>query len=208
MRVKICGLTREEDVQASIDAGADALGFICGFPESPRNIGASRARELIRSVPPFVDSVLVTRSEFLEEDPAMLRRLMPSAVQLYGTGVGALKFVRSLGVKLILPCFVDADGDGLVDARGFDAVLSDTARRGLAGGTGEVSDWRLCRRLKDAVAPTPFVLSGGLNQRNVGDAILRVDPYAVDVSSGVEKAPGIKDRVKMEAFVRAAKGGG
>lgn len=207
MRVKICGLTREEDVEAAIEARADAVGFICGFPESPRNIKVSRARELIRGVPPFVDSVLVTRSEFLEEDPGMVRRLMPSTLQLYGSVAEARKLRRSLGLRLILPHFVNGDGRGLADARGFDAVLSDTYRRGRFGGTGEVSDWRLCRRLRGAIAPTPFILSGGLNQENVRDAILRVRPYAVDVSSGVEKAPGIKDRAKMKAFVGVAKGG-
>ena len=206
--MKICGLTREEDVEAAIEAGADAVGFICGFPESPRNIPASRAHELIRRVPPFVDSVLVTRWEFLEEDPGMVKRLMPSALQLYGSGAEARRLSRSLGLKLILPHFVGGDGRGLASARGFDAVLSDTYRGGWFGGTGQASDWRLCRRLRDEIAPTPFILSGGLNPKNVRDAVLRVRPYAVDVSSGVEKAPGVKDRGKMEAFVGVAKGGG
>ena len=206
--MKICGLTREEDVEAAIESGADAVGFICGFPESPRNISASRAHELIRRIPPFVDSVLVTRLEFLEGHPGMLKRLKPSALQLYGSRAEARRLSRTLGLKIILPHFIGGDGRGLASASGFDAVLSDTYRRGWSGGTGQTSDWGLCRRLRDEIAPTPFILSGGLNPVNVREAVLRVRPYAVDASSGVEKAPGVKDRGKMEAFVRFAKGGG
>ncbi len=190
----------------AVEAGADALGFICGFPESPRNVPASRARELMRMVPPFVDSVLVTRSEFVERNPGIVRRLRPSALQLYGPRARARRLER-LGPKLILPHFV-GDGDGIPDARGFDAVLSDTYRKGAFGGSGVVSEWSLCRRLRDAIAPTPLILSGGLNQENVGGAIRSVRPYAVDVSTGVEASPGIKDRAKVKAFVLAAKRGG
>ncbi|MDG6902379.1 MAG: phosphoribosylanthranilate isomerase [Nitrososphaerota archaeon] len=202
--MKICGLTREEDVAVAADVGADAVGFICGFPESPRNLSADRARDLIRRVPPFMDSVLVTRVGFAAKDPGVVSRARPSALQLYGPKAQAVGLSRRLGVKLILPRLVDGDTVDL-GHDGFDALLSDTKRKGMFGGTGEVSDWRVCRRLRDAISPKPFILSGGLSWENVKDAILQVRPYAVDVSSGVESSSGKKDPAKVRAFVKAAK---
>ena len=107
--------------------------------------------------------------------------------------------------RLILPHLVNGDRNDLV-AGPFDALLSYTNRFGRSGGTGETPDWDVCRRLRDAISPTPFILSGGLNAENVANGIRKVDPYAVDVSSGVESSPGEKDGAKIEAFVQAAKG--
>lgn len=203
-RVKICGLTKEEDVAAAVEAGADAVGFICGFPESPRNISEDRVRELVHGVPPFVESVLVTRLEFVVAHPGIVRRLGPSALQLYGPRDEVRRLGGKLRAKLILPYLVDGNGERL-DPRGFDAVLSDTYRKGQFGGTGETSNWGVCRRLREGIDPVPFILSGGLNPRNVREAVQRVRPFAVDASSGVEASPGIKDHAMVRAFVRSAK---
>ncbi len=206
MRVKVCGITREEDVAAAVEAGADAVGFICGFPESPRNVSVERAKALIRTVPPFVDSVLVTKVSLVAKNPAMVRTTRPMTLQLYGPTGEAVSMSRRLGMKLILPHPVGRDGAGLCAMDGFDALLSDTYRKGMFGGTGETSDWRACRILREEIAPKPFILSGGLSQMNVEAAIEQVRPYAVDVSSGVELAPGVKDSAKVRAFVQTAKG--
>lgn len=207
VRVKVCGLTREEDVAAAVEAGADAVGFISGFPDSPRNLTLSRAGQLMKGVPPFIDTVLVTRSETVRSSSDQILKLRASALQIYGPVPDPRRLRERLGLKLILPHLMAEGGNGLADARGFDAVLSDTYQQGRFGGTGRVSDWEACRRLKDAVAPIPIILSGGLNPNNVASAVSLVGPFAVDVSSGVESAPGIKDHAKVRAFVRSATGG-
>jgi phosphoribosylanthranilate isomerase len=205
--VKICGLTREEDVALAVEAGADAMGFIVGFQESPRNISLSRAGELMRKVPPFVDTVLVTKAGLVERSLDMIIKVHPAMLQVYGVLPDPEQLKDVLGVKLILPYLMKEGGNGLAETRGFDAVLSDTYRRGHFGGTGKTSDWGSCRNLRDRIAPVPFILSGGLNPQNVEEAVTRVRPFAVDVSSGVEAAPGVKDPTKVRAFVRKATGG-
>ncbi len=204
-RIKICGLTREEDVDVSVREGADAVGFISGF-ESPRSVSIERAGELIRMVPPFVDSVLVTRSEIVEANADKIARIGPSAIQLYGRVPHPLALKERLGVKLILPHPMNGLAVGTSDTEGYDALLADTYANGVVGGTGQTSDWDECRKLRDAVAPLPFILSGGLRPENVAKAISRVRPYAIDVSSGVEASPGVKDHSKVRAFVAQAGG--
>lgn len=207
VRVKICGLTREEDVDAAVNAGADAVGFIVGFPKSPRNLSLNRAAALMSRVPPFVTPVLVTTSEVVSRRAPELRRMVLGAIQLYGDVAEPGSLRRSLRVPLIRPHLVGKDNLAKVraEASGYDAILSDTYRRGLEGGTGQVSDWRLCAFLRRAIAPLPLILSGGLNPENVADAIRVVRPFAVDVSSGVESTPGIKDHSKINEFIRRAK---
>ncbi|MDG6941321.1 MAG: phosphoribosylanthranilate isomerase [Nitrososphaerota archaeon] len=206
IRVKICGLTREEDVDLAVEAGADAVGFVSGFPESPRSISVERAGELIRRVPPFVDSVLVARAELVESNMERIARIGPSAIQLYGRTLDPVALKEKLGVKLILPQAMGGRRIGAGVAAGYDAMLADTYAEGAAGGTGRTSDWEECRRLRDLISPLPFILSGGLQPDNVVEAISRVRPYAVDVSSGVESSPGVKDPSKVIAFVAGAKG--
>ena len=139
-RIKICGLTREEDVDVSVRAGADAVGFISGF-ESPRNVSIDRARELIEVVPPFVDSVLVTRAEVVEANADKIARIGPSAIQLYGRVSHPLALKERLGVKLILPHLMNGRAIETSDIAGYDALLADTYTSGAAGGTGQTSDW-------------------------------------------------------------------
>jgi phosphoribosylanthranilate isomerase len=213
-RVKICGLTREEDVDAAVDAGADAVGFISGLPSSPRNLSIARASSLISRVPPFVTQVLVTTGEALVENSEAVKRIAPKAIQLYG-GLFSPETVRaSFHAQLLRPYSVrrqegdDGKADVLAKAkdavRGYDALLTDTYQKGYDGGTGLTSDWSACAAIRKSIAPTPLILSGGLRPENVELAIATVAPFCVDVSSGVESAPGVKDQAKVRAFVTNA----
>ena len=205
--MKICGLTRDEDVRAAVDAGADAVGFITGFPSSPRNVTLERASTLMRSVPPFVDRVLVAPIHTVKEHLEDVRLARPDALQVYTDQVVPRAFLVALGTRLIRPYRLKSRDprDAVAAAAGFDALLTDTYQAGLQGGTGRVSDWSLCRDIRDAIAPTPLILSGGLNPENVETAIRTVNPFAVDASSGVESAPGVKDPVKVAELIRRAK---
>jgi phosphoribosylanthranilate isomerase len=230
-RVKICGLTREEDVDAAVDAGADAVGFVSGFPSSPRNLSLARAASLISRVPPLVTAVLVTTVDALASDPDEVKRAAPGALQLYGSGSTSPASVRSeFHVRhLIRPYHVmgrkvdgrhddhdDEEEDVVVvpvpspaaiareAVAGYDALLLDTYAKGRDGGTGMTSDWDVCAEIRRSIEPVPLFLSGGLTPKNVGEAINKVAPFCVDASSGVESAPGIKDAGKVRAFVSRA----
>lgn len=205
--MKVCGLSRPKDIDAAADAGADAVGFIVGFPESPRNQSLERAARLRRRVPPFVHSVLVTTTDVVRNNGKGVEQVAPDSVQLYGDHADPRALRRMLGVPIIRPLRIGPfhAGDPRSAVRGFDAVITDTYDAVLAGGTGRRSDWGVCRTVRERVAPLPMVLSGGLTPENVIEAIRVVRPYAVDASSGVESSPGRKDRAKMFAFVRNAK---
>jgi len=213
-RVKICGLTREEDVDAAVDAGADAVGFISGFASSPRNLTTARAASLMSRVPPFVTPVLVTTGDSLVVNSEQIKRIAPKAIQLYG-GFFSPETVRSsFHAYLLRPYSVarQETADGGADvlamakeaARGYDVLLTDTFQKGLDGGTGLTSDWSVCAAIRKTIAPTPLILSGGLRPENVELAIATVAPFCVDVSSGVESALGVKDHVKVRSFVTKA----
>lgn len=212
-RVKICGLTREEDVDAVVDAGADAVGFISGFPSSPRNLSVARAASLISRVPLFMTSVLVTTAEALVEHADAVKRASPRAIQLYGSSSSPSTIGNSFHAYVLKPYSVsrqesDDSADVLSRAKeavaGYDALITDTFRKGYDGGTGLTSDWSVCAAIRKTIAPTPLVLSGGLRPENVELAIATVAPYCVDVSSGVESAPGVKDPTNVRAFVTKA----
>jgi len=217
-RVKICGLTREEDVDTVVDAGADAAGFISGFPESPRNLPMPRALSLISRVPLFVTSVLVTTGQSLVEHSEMIKRATPRAIQLYGSSFSPETVRSTFRSYLIRPYSVgreESDDVASIAAkakeatRGYDALITDTYRKGYEGGTGLTSDWSACAAIRKAIAPTPMILSGGLRPENIEAAISTITPFCVDVSSGVESTPGVKDEAKVRSFVakaRAAEG--
>ena len=214
-RVKICGLTREEDIDAVVDAGADAVGFISGFPSSPRNLTIARAASLMSRVPPFVTPVLVTTGQSLVENSDAVKRIAPKAIQLHGSLFSPETVRSSFHAHLLKPYSVNRleSDDGKADAlpkakeavKGYDALLTDTYQKGYEGGTGLTSDWSVCAAISKAIAPTPLILSGGLRPENVELAIATVVPFCVDVSSGVESAPGVKDIAKVKAFVSNAK---
>lgn len=203
VRVKVCGLTNEEDIDAAVHAGVDAVGVVVGFSSSPRNMTLDAASRLFRRVPPFVCKVLVTTVDIVKRETDTIKRLAPCAIQIYGE-VERPAFIRErTGASLILPFMVGGGkGPEKEKVRQFDAVLTDTYDSTALGGTGRVSDWNFCRALRDEITPIPLILSGGLNPRNVAEAVRVVEPYAVDVSSGVELSPGKKDMSKMKEFVK------
>jgi len=217
-RVKVCGLTREEDVDAVVDAGADAVGFISGIASSQRNLSITRAASLISRIPPFVTPVLVTSGQALVENSDVVKRIAPRAIQLYDSLLSPETLRSTFRAYLLKPFPVsrqEGDGGGaeaLAKASeasiGYDALLTDTYQKGVQGGTGLTSDWSACEAIRKTIAPTPMILSGGLRPENVELAIAAVAPYCVDVSSGVESAPGVKDPAKVRAFMSKASSSG
>jgi phosphoribosylanthranilate isomerase len=210
VRVKICGITREEDLVFAVVAGADAVGFLVGVPSSPRNLTLERAERLLRQVPVFVDSVVVTAPQSISELVEICERLKPTAIQIHGKrNFDASELRERLkDARLIKTIYVTKDNLSktvVEDLKTFDAVLLDSFTKGQYGGTGRIHDWALSRQIKEAVAPLPVILAGGLKPENVKEAILMVQPYAVDVASGVELRPAVKDPEKIRAFVENAK---
>ena len=197
-RIKICGLTRPQDVDAAVAAGADAIGLVF-YPASPRCIDLARAVELIRHVPPFVDIVGLFVNAAPTQVRAVLAAIPVHLLQFHGDEDDA--YCRQFGrpfLKAVRVC-PDIDLPGQIAAfPSAQAILLDAFVEGYGGG-GQAFDWTLVPR----ELPKPIVLSGGLDANNVGDAIRRVHPAAVDVSSGVESGKGIKDAEKIRAFVMA-----
>ena len=200
MRIKICGLTREADVDAAVAAGADALGFVF-YPPSPRYVTAQRAAELAKRIPPFVDVVGL----FVNESPQLVHAacaMVPiNVLQFHGDEDAA--YCRQFARPYLRAARVRPGLDLVEFARSFpDArgLLLDAFVEGYGGG-GHVFDWTLI----PPDLPGFLVLSGGLTATNVAEAIERVHPVAVDVSSGVEMSKGIKDHSKIAAFVAAVR---
>jgi phosphoribosylanthranilate isomerase len=205
-RVKVCGLTREADVEAAVDAGADAVGFVL-YPPSPRHVTAARAAELARRLPPFVVPVLLFVNAGDDEVAAALAQVPHATLQFHGdeSPADCRRAARAGGVaRPWIRAARMADGFDLLDfARrheGASALLLDAHVDGY-GGAGKVFDWS---RVPPGV-PAPVVLSGGLNPANVTEGVLRVRPYAVDVSSGVEAAKGVKDAALIRRFCDAVR---
>jgi phosphoribosylanthranilate isomerase len=208
--VKICGITRPEDLAVVVAAGADAVGFLVGVPSSPRNLSFDGAEKLLRQVPIFVDSVVVTAPQNIEGLVEICERLKPTAIQIHGKRHLDASEIRERirDTRLIKTIYVNPDSLGettIEDSKTFDAILLDSFTKDQLGGTGKVHDWKLSKQIKEAVDPIPVILAGGLKAENVKEAILTVQPYAVDVASGVELQPGIKDPEKVRAFIENAK---
>ncbi|MEM2088443.1 MAG: phosphoribosylanthranilate isomerase [Thermoproteota archaeon] len=209
VKVKICGITRMEDLEDAMSAGADIVGFIIDVPSSPRSLRRRDAAHLISMVPSSVSSVAVTVLRDLEGLKRVLD-LGADYLQLHGE--------PSLLVNLAKEGFLRGSVIGVVNARFsnalelaveysglFEIVLLDSLRNGCLGGSGEAHDWRVSRMIRDAIQPKPLILAGGLTPDNVGIAVSTVKPYGVDVSTGVETKPGVKDREKVFRFVSEAK---
>lgn len=199
-RIKICGLTQEADVQTAVEAGADAVGFVL-YAGSPRHVSAARAAALARGLPAFVSTVCL----FVNASPADLARaveLLPNALlQFHGDETPAQceaarrPYLRAARMR---------PGFALIDfAHSYAsaaALLLDADVQGYGGG-GKAFDWSLI----PTGVPRPVVLSGGLNPANVVDGVMRVRPWAVDVSSGVELSKGVKDATLMRRFCEAVR---
>ncbi len=195
-RVKICGLTRESDVQAAADAGADALGLVF-YPPSPRFLALEQARALRRAVPPFVSAIALFVNPSAEEVERVLERVQPDALQFHGEETP--EFCARFGVPYIKACRVRQGVDLLEYWRPFSGAsgwLADAFVEAY-GGAGASFDWTLVPAKLDR----PLIVSGGLRRDNVRQAIRALRPWAVDVSSGVESAKGIKDAARIAAFI-------
>ena len=199
-RVKICGITNLEDALCAVDAGADALGFVF-YKGSPRYITPEKAKEMTSALPPFVTTVGL----FVNAGPEAIQQTMQTAglgvVQLHGDETPedcclfpypVIKAVRVRGA------------DSLKDTGSYhvSALLLDAWNDQHYGGSGESFDWQLAKKL---TGRSPLILAGGLKPENVAEAIRVVNPYAVDVSSGVEKSPGNKDHDKVRQFIQQVK---
>lgn len=199
-RIKICGLTREHDVDAAVDAGADAVGFVL-WPGSPRAVNAERAGVLARRLPPFVTPVLLFVNASATEVAAGLAAVPSALLQFHGDETPAR--CEATGRPYLRAARM-APGFDLLDfaARFCNAsgLVLDAHVEGYGGG-GKVFDWSSI----PTGVPCPVVLSGGLNPANVIDGVLRLRPWAVDVSSGVESAKGIKDAGLMRRFCLAVR---
>lgn len=199
-RIKVCGLTREQDVTAAVAAGADAIGFNC-YPSSPRYVAPQRLRQLARELGVFATPVLLFVNAAHDLIDAALEALPQAVLQFHGDEHEPA--CAAFGRSYLRAVRIGPGVDLLASEREFrsaSAMLAD-APSAVYGGSGQSFDWSLL----PANRSKPLVLAGGLNADNVGRAIGMVRPYAVDVSSGVEDAPGVKSAVRIERFVAAVR---
>ncbi|WP_435124541.1 phosphoribosylanthranilate isomerase [Halobaculum sp. D14] len=205
-RVKICGVTNQTDLRAVADAGADAVGVIADVPvDSPREVSLSNAATLTAAAPPFLTTTLVTMPDSVGEAVDAVRLVTPDVVQIHGdvdeTDIG---YLRAETDTKVVPV-VDADDPDRAHEldEAADAILVDSTDESGAGGTGETHDWAATADLaRDLVSPV--VLAGGLTPENVASAAEAVEPFAVDVATGVERDGGVKDHTAVARFVRNA----
>lgn len=200
-RIKICGITRVEDALAAAAAGADAIGLVF-FVNSPRAVNIETARNICAALPTFVTVVGL----FVDAEPHAVNDVLDAVpldlLQFHGNE--SSEYCAQFSRPYCKALRMRDDLDVMAEAAQFSAarsILLDTYRAGVAGGTGEIFEWqRVPPSLRNKI-----ILAGGLLPENVGDAIKQVRPYAVDVSGGVESAPGIKDVKKIEAFIAAVR---
>ncbi len=216
-RVKICGITRSDDAELAVELGAAALGFNF-YPPSPRYIEPAPAREIIRRLPPFVTAVGVFADEpDVAHIVAVADEAGVRAVQLHGTNLpgddafGRYPVIWAMGVgsdperdapqevkRAAWGALVETlMQESMLPRSHVQTVLLDTADPLLRGGTGRTFHWKYARRIAER---RRVILAGGLTPENVGEAIKQVHPYAVDVATGVECSPGVKDPAKLRAF--------
>lgn len=201
-RIKICGITRPEDADVAATLGADAIGLVFHEP-SPRRVDEAQAARIVAALPAFVDAVAL----FVDAPADRIRRVLDAAridlIQFHGDETPEV--CRGFGRPYIKAIRMRAGVDLAAEARRYGdaaALLIDTYRKGVPGGTGETFAWQ---RLPDGLG-VPVILAGGLRPDNVGDAIRIVRPWGVDVSGGVESSGGIKDSAKLRAFFAAVTG--
>jgi len=196
-RIKICGITRVEDARVAAESGADAIGLVF-YPPSPRNLSLEQARAIIAAVPPFVSVVGLFVDPAQDQVESVLSVCSLGLLQFHGDE--APGFCDGFGLPYIKAARVRADSDLVQYLSPYEAArgwLLDAYHDRLYGGTGAPFDWKLIPR----DLARPVILSGGLTPDNVGAAVRQVTPWAVDVSSGVESAKGIKDAAKIAAFI-------
>ena len=199
-RVKICGMMDSSDIDCAVSAGANALGFVVEIEHSRHSLSRDEAKAMIKKVPVFVQTVAVIAPADIGEAMRLARETKANLLQIHGTlGRGEIRALKNLVPQKIIA----ATSAGSENVHGLqeeaDAVLLDTLKDGILGGSGAIHDWNLSAALARSLN-VPVILAGGLNAANVGEAIRKVRPYAVDVSSGVE-TDGRKDPALVRAFV-------
>ncbi|OGP55529.1 MAG: hypothetical protein A2Y65_00760 [Deltaproteobacteria bacterium RBG_13_52_11] len=196
-QIKICGITNIEDADCAVACGADAIGFIF-HPKSPRHVAAEIAKKIIKELPDGITKVGVFVNLELQEVKETIAFCGLDMVQLHGAESPAYcrQFPRSQVIKAISPRTVD----DLAKVREFPvkAILVDAYDPARRGGTGKRADWGLAAKVKEQ---HPLILAGGLSMANIQEAIERCSPHAVDVNSGVERAPGQKDHAKVKEII-------
>lgn len=199
-RIKFCGLTQPADVATAVQLGVDALGFVF-HPKSPRYVTAQQARALTEGLPPFISRVAL----FMNAQEPQIREVMavwtPSYLQFHGQE--SPEFCARFGLPFLKAIAMQSDVDLCAMHSRYaaaTALLLDGHAPGEAGGSGQRFDWQRAQS-----GSRPIILAGGLTVQNVSQAIAAVKPFAVDVSSGIETAPGHKDAVKMADFVAAVR---
>lgn len=217
INIKICGITTEEDACMAINAGANSIGIIIGESRSPRSITTEMARQIMSCVPSYVTKVVVTPGNSIEEIIEIQKAINPDVIQLQEEH--PLEFLEKIKEKLkdtkligVLPLEMDSrfedilpkikNMEYLVDAIIFDSRASN----GRIGGSGNIHNWKLSREIRDFIYPKPAILAGGLTPENVSRAIHIVQPWGVDVASGVEyNKNGRKNPLLVCEFIRMAK---
>jgi phosphoribosylanthranilate isomerase len=204
-RVKICGITRVEDALNAVNAGADAIGLVF-YAASPRCVSIAQAQALVAAMPPFISVVGLFVNSTTAEIQAVLSQVRLDIIQFHGDE--SPQDCEQACAQINLPYYkairVKADTNLLqyaIDFKAAKALLLDTYSEQAYGGTGHKFDWNLIPKN----LPKLVILAGGLEANNVTDAIKQVQPYAVDVSGGVEHSKGVKDKDKIAAFMQAVK---
>lgn len=197
-RVKVCGMREMAEVAAVVDAGVDAIGLIF-VEQSPRCIDPERARDIVKSLPPFVDAVGVFVDQEVAKVNEIVRYCGLTKVQLHGAESPAYCAAINCRVMKAFRVRESLNREDLAPYAGeVAAFLFDTFHEKAAGGTGQTFDWNLLEKL---ASPQPVILAGGLTPDNVGEAVRLARPFAVDLNSGVEFAPGRKDIAKVRAAI-------
>ena len=201
VKVKIDGLTNLNDINMVIEEGVDLIGFITGFPESPRNLKYEQIKSFLSQIPKHIFTVIATKMELVDDLIKKINPELPKFLQLYGelTNVKQIQEIQQIKV-------LHADLNTVFDkmknnVKQFDIILVDSSVKGQYGGTGITHNWQISKEIRDYIYPKPFILAGGLTPTNVIQAVTKVKPYAVDVSSGVETNVGFKDKIKVRNFI-------
>lgn len=201
-RVKICGITRRQDAEFAIEMGADALGLVFYSP-SPRAISIAQAKAIVEGLPPFVSIVALFVDAKPSEVYACIEALPTAILQFHGDETAL--YCEQFGKPYLKAIRMQENTDLVSIVNEYNsasAILLDSYQADLPGGTGQVFDWSLIKTINK-----PLILAGGLSPDNVARAITQVQPYAVDVSGGVERAKGIKDKQKITAFMQEVANG-
>tara|TARA_Y100001935_G_C17302420_1_gene510111 strand:+ start:1934 stop:2551 length:618 start_codon:yes stop_codon:yes gene_type:complete len=203
MKIKICGLTNKDDALNAIALNVDALGFIF-YEHSPRYISPEKVETFVLDLPPFINTIGVFVNATPDYINSVIKRCKLNGIQLHGSEPPEFCTQFSLPTIKAIPVREHSDITAIPKYKGcVNGILLDTKAENVHGGTGKTFDWGLALEAKEY--DTPLILSGGINAKNIEKALKMVAPYGIDICSGVEKEPGIKDYNKMQELIGAIK---